>query len=96
MVLEEEIILVSSVVFLGKMRLVVLYLSVCVCVKHSIFILRINISTKTKAREMACQTCTSFIKSAGNAVHLAASNPVARELAQGVEEQSSPPPVENP
>lgn len=42
---------------------------------------------------MACQTCTPFIKSAGDAVHLAASNPVTRELDQGVGEQGSPLPV---
>lgn len=45
---------------------------------------------------MACQTCTPFIKSASDAVHLAASNAVARELAQGVGEQGFPLPVENP
>lgn len=33
---------------------------------------------------MACQVCIPFIKSAGDAVHLAASNPVIREAAQGM------------
>lgn len=64
--------------------------------RQSIFILHINISIKSKAREMACQVCTPFIKSAGDAVHLAASNPVIREAAQGVEKQCFPLPVENP
>lgn len=39
-----------------------------------------NIFTKIKAKEIACWTCTSFIKPAGDAVNLAVSNSLSGEL----------------